>query len=496
MRIAIVYPPLKSDKGVALLTQNRQFQWFSRPTYIFPVVPATAATMLKNAGHDVLFLDAIASEMSVDEFERKLIAFEPDLVVMETKTPVVKRHWKWVARMKETLPFFTRIVLVGDHVTAMPEESMENCPVDFILSGGDWDFLLKNLVEADFNSSLLEPGVWYRENGEVKSTGSFRLDHDLNSAPWIDRDLVNWKLYARKNGNFNRTPGTYIMSGRDCWHAKCTFCSWTTLYPTYRTRDPVDVVDEIEMLVKKYGVREIMDDSGSFPVGEWLKTFCGEMIRRKLHRKVRIDCNMRFGRLEYADYRLMRRAGFRLVLFGVESANQSTLDRFAKALKVEDVEKGAAWASKAGLDVHLTFMFGHAWEGPAEIANTVRLARKLLANGHAATLQCTLTIPYPGTPLFRELKESGGLSTLDWDEYDQRTAVAITPFASEAEIKAAIREVYRGFLQPRAIWHLFRRNLFDVSFYWRGIKYLKGHLTDFSSKERNGVKNGNMEQNR
>ena len=108
MRVAIVYPPLKSDKGVALLTQNRQFQWFSRPTYIFPVVPATAATMLKNAGHDVLFLDAIASEMSVDEFERTLIAFEPDLVVMETKTPVVKRHWKWVARMKEMLPFFRR----------------------------------------------------------------------------------------------------------------------------------------------------------------------------------------------------------------------------------------------------------------------------------------------------------------------------------------------------------------------------------------------------
>ena len=495
MKVAIVYPPLKSDKGVALLTQNRQFQWFSRPTYIFPVVPATAATMLKNAGHDVLFLDAIASEMSVDEFERTLISFEPDLVVMETKTPVVRRHWKWVARMKEMLPFFPRTVLVGDHVTAMPEESMENCPVDYILTGGDWDFLLETLVRSNFDPSLFETGVWYRENGAVKSTGPFRLDHDLNSTPWIDRDLVNWKLYAKKNGNFKRTPGTYIMSGRDCWHAKCTFCSWTTLYPTYRTRDPIDVVDEIETLVKKYGVKEIMDDSGSFPVGEWLKTFCGEMIRRKLNRKVRIDCNMRFGRLEYADYRLMRRAGFRLVLFGVESANQSTLDRFVKALKVEDVEKGAKWASRAGLAVHLTFMFGHAWEGPGEIANTVALARKLLANGHAATLQCTLTIPYPGTPLFKELKETDGLATLDWDKYDQRTAITKTPLASEDDIKAAIREVYRGFLQPRAIWHLFRRNLFDVSFYWRGLKYLKGHLTDFSNKGKNGAENGNVEQN-
>jgi radical SAM superfamily enzyme YgiQ (UPF0313 family) len=75
----------------------------------------------------------------------------------------------------------------------------------------------------------------------------------------------------------------------------------------------------------------------------------------------------------------MRKAGFQFVLFGVESANQNTLDRFCKALKVEDVLEGARWATEAGLDVHLTFMFGHAWEGPAEIAATVALARKLLA---------------------------------------------------------------------------------------------------------------------
>ena len=188
---------------------------------------------------------------------------------------------------------------------------------------------------------------------------------------------------------------------------------------------------------------------------------------------------MRFGRLTFEDYRLMRQAGFRLVLFGVESANQETLDRFCKKLTVADVEQGAAWASKAGLAVHLTFMFGHAWEGPAEIANTVALARKLLRNGHAATLQCTLTIPYPGTPLFRELKASDGLTTLDWDEYDQRRAITKTPQATEEQIKCAIRSVYRGFLQPCALWHLFRRNLFDFGFYYRGFRYLIGHLLDF-----------------
>ncbi len=479
MRVAIAYPPLPSDKGVPLLSQNRQFQWFSRPTYIFPVVPATAATMLKEAGCEVLFLDGIAREMSEAAFEAALSDFSPDLVVMETKTPVVKRHWRWVSRLKEIFGGGLKIALCGDHVTALPEESMENSPVDFILTGGDWDFLLKNLALSGFDPARFEPGIWYRNGSGAANTGAFKLDHDLDSAPWIDRDLVDWKLYSVKNGNFKSTPGTYIMAGRDCWHAKCTFCSWTTLYPRYRTRSPQNVVDEIEQLVGKYGVKEIMDDSGSFPAGGWLREFCTLMIARGLNRRVRIDCNMRFGRLGYDDYALMRKAGFRLVLFGVESANQETLDRYCKALTPQDVENGAMWASKAGLDVHLTFMFGHPWEGPEEIEKTVRFARRLLACGYAATLQCTLTIPYPGTPLFAELKANGGLATLDWDDYDQRKAVMLAPKATEATIKRAIRDVYRGFLQPRALYHIVRRNLFDIGFYVRGFKYLRGHLLDF-----------------
>ena len=300
MRIAIAYPPLKSEKGVALLTQNRQFQWFSRPTYIFPVVPATAATMLKKAGHEVLFLDGIASELSPEAFDSKLAAFRPDLVVLETKTPVVKRHWKWIAEHDY------KSVLVGDHVTALPEESIEKPGVWAVIPGGDWDFGLLDFLAA----------------GCPKGVQPFALKDSIADAPWIDRDLVHWELYAEKNGNFRRKPGTYIMSGRDCWHGKCTFCSWTTLYPRYRVRKVKDVVDEIEMLVSKYGVKEIMDDSGSFPVGQWLTDFCNEMIVRGLNKKVRIDCNMRFGRLTLDDYKLMRKAGFQFVLFGVESANQ------------------------------------------------------------------------------------------------------------------------------------------------------------------------------
>jgi radical SAM superfamily enzyme YgiQ (UPF0313 family) len=225
-----------------------------------------------------------------------------------------------------------------------------------------------------------------------------------------------------------------------------------------------------------------MDDTGSFPVGNWLNTFCELMIERGYHRKVTIDCNMRFGRLKEMDYALMKKAGFRFMLFGLESANQATLDRLVKGLKVEDILAGARAASRAGLDVHVTVMFGYPWETKAEIDNTVRLARELLKHAYAYTLQVTLVIPYPGTPLFKEMQTSNLLTTSDWDEYDMRRNV-MKGQVSEEDIKEAIRCVYRGFMQPMAVINKLihtRHPVDDMKFYWRGFKSLLGHLKDFS----------------
>lgn len=481
MRVAIAYPPLHSGKGVPLLSQNRQFQWFNHPTYIYPVVPACAATMAKKAGHDVSWLDGIAEEWSDDEFVARLLAADPELVLIETKTPVITAHWRWIDRLKDKLPGIT-FVLAGDHVTAMPEESFGKCRVDYVLTGGDYDFLLVNLVEHILKRAPLESGIWFRTNGKISNSGTFVCGHDLKALPWIDRDLTRWKLYSVLNGNFRRTPGTYVMAGRDCWHGKCTFCSWTTIYPNFRTRDPIDVVNEIGELIEKYHVKEVMDDTGSLPIGNWLKTFCNEMIRRGYNRKISMDCNMRFGALSFEEYRLMKEAGFRFVLFGLESANQATLDRLNKNLKVEDITAGAMAASKAGLEVHVTVMFGFPWETLEDTARTVALARSLMINGYARSLQVTLVIPYPGTPLFREAKEEGWLVTENWDDFDMRMNV-MRGTVPEARIKEAIREVYRSYMHPKAVWKRLvntRHPVDDLKFYLRGTKALFGHLRDFT----------------
>lgn len=457
MRVALCYPPIPSPKGVPLLSQNRQFQWFSHPTAIYPVVPASAATLLRARGHEVLWLDGIARGMTPETFWEALCTWAPEAVFLETKTPVVRFHWAWVRELKQRLPQ-VKVVMGGDHVTALPEETLRAAPVDAVLRGGDYDFALLSWVEG-------------RE-----------APVELAALPPIDRELTRWRDYAFRNGNFARTPGAYIMSARDCWHGKCTFCSWTTLYPTYRVRPVGQVLDEVGALIA-LGAREIMDDAGSLPVGPWLKEFCEGMIARGYHRRVRMDCNLRFGALGPEDYRLMRRAGFRLVLFGVESANQATLDRLNKRLTVEQVREGARWASAAGLSVHVTLMFGYPWETHAEALRTAELGRELLRLGHAETLQATWLVPYPGTPLFRELQASGGLLTEDWAAYDMRSPVMRCPL-TEAEIRGLVSHAYRGFLQPRVLLRralgALRHPMASAPFLLRGAAALAGHLRDFA----------------
>lgn len=68
MKIAVSYPPLENVKGTPLLGQNRQFQWFNSPTYIYPMVPAYAATLLKSKGYEVIWNDAIAEEWTFQEY--------------------------------------------------------------------------------------------------------------------------------------------------------------------------------------------------------------------------------------------------------------------------------------------------------------------------------------------------------------------------------------------------------------------------------------------
>jgi radical SAM superfamily enzyme YgiQ (UPF0313 family) len=481
MRVSISSPPISDITGTPMISQNRQYQVFSEPTYIYPCVPAYAATLLDKAGHEVIWDDAIAEGRTYGQWLSEIGKKAPELLMIETKTPVVKRHWRAINDVKEISPD-TKVVLVGDHVTALPSESMENSEVDFVLTGGDYDFLLLNLAEwLEGRAKVLEPGIWYREDSGLKNTGKFQTSHDLNSLPLIDRDITKWWLYSEKNGNYKRTPGTYTMVGRDCWWHGCTFCAWTVLYPNFRVRKPELLVDEIGRLIERYGVKTVFDDTGTFPVGNWLRKFCKLMIERGYNREIDLSCNMRFGALSLEDYELMKKAGFRMLLFGLESANQETLDRVNKGLTVDQIADSCKKAKQAGLEPHLTIMVGYPWESAENAWKTFELAKYLFEKGWAGTLQVTIVMPYPGTKLFDECRRENSLTTLDWDDYDMRKLVMKCEI-TEKDVKEMTRRIYKLYFNLGYMLHKLAsiRSFDDIHFIGKGGKKIFGHLKDFS----------------
>ena len=264
------------------------------------------------------------------------------------------------------------------------------------------------------------------------------------------------------------------------------FCSWATLYPTYRVMSPDRALDEVGFLIENHGIKEIFDDTGTFPAGVWLREFCEGMIKRGYNEEIYFDCNARFRVLKPEDYRLMKKAGFRMLLFGLESTSQETLDRLNKGISVQDIIDGCKWAKEAGLEPHITIMVGYPWETRDELLETLKLVKILMEKGWALTLQSTIVMPYPGTRLYEESLANDWfrIDPKDYDRFDMTEPVLKTSDMSAEDVIDICDSVYRVFLSPKYVLrHLSRiRSVRDLKFTARGFSKVLGHVKDFARK--------------
>ena len=518
MRVAISFPPFESDKGIPLLSQNRQYQVFStrdssgsgllgvlnkfvgnNATVIFPVLPALAATLLEKTGHEAVWLDGIAEGWTWDEYCRQVESAQPDLMMIETKTPSALAIYRCISDLKNRFPAM-KIALVGDHITAFPEEPFLYCPVDFTIRGGQFDFAIVGLANHLSRGDDLGGGIFWNENGDIHNSGvNPNPPIPVEVRPHIDRELVNWKLYARRNGNFLKL-GTYGwatgVTDADCWWRRrvpggpkrggggCTFCSWTSMLPVFSVRPVDDYLDELEYLAS-LGVEEVFDDTGTFPVGRWLRDFCSGFRERGLHKVLMMGCNMRADALTAAEYEMLASANFRFILYGIESASQRTLDLLNKGTTVQQQWDSVRWASEAGLEPHATCMVGYPWETLDEARRTVDYTRECFDRGWINTLQGTIVIPYPGTQLYAQARENDWLrfdGPENWRRFDMREPVLKSPIPDE-QILGLVRSLYTSFLTPRYITRklgaAFKSRDHFRYYVVRGSKYLVGHLLDF-----------------
>ncbi|AFR71841.1 Fe-S-oxidoreductase [Brachyspira pilosicoli B2904] len=423
-RVCITYPPFEYNKGFPLMSLNRQFQWVRNFSCNYPILPAYAATLLKNNGYDVFFIDTVARKMDIIDWLIQIDKINPQLIFFEATTATINYTWDTIDAIKDKYKN-AYIVLAGDHVTALPEESFDKSEVDFVITGGDYDILLLSIVNHINNGEKLKEGIYYRTSqGNIRNTGKCKLDYPLDRLPFIDRNLTNWKLYSKENEYYKKTPATFIMSGRGAVFSNYNCAASNILFNNVRLRNPINVVDEIEYLYKRYGIKEFVDVTVSFPMGEWLSLFCQTMIERKLNKKVYIDCHMYFTDLDYHYYKMMKKAGFKTLIVTFPSANTKTLEKlFPSYTSIDSVIKSIKMARKAGLFIDMMVNIGYPWENEDDIIATYDVIKYLMTSGYINTMNTSIFVPYPGTNIFNYCKENNYINTDNWFEYDMRSSV-------------------------------------------------------------------------
>ena len=498
MRVAISYPPIVNDIGQkAMVSQNRNVQYFQKPTYLLPVIHGQAATALKNAGHEVLWDDGNAQLKSYEKWFDDLVAWNPDVIVFESTTPVMKFYWKVSKLLKEKLPK-SIIVMTGYHSMRKPEETLAESATDVVLRSNNLDFVLLRLV----NEMAANPfwrittdieGLTIRTSeSESRSTGSFIQVEPLDNTPLVDRDLVRWKDYAYENGNYLQTPGTYASSViRDCMFGKCTFCRYNGPDLTFSMMSVERSLDEYQTLIEKYGVREIFDDSGVWYRGREARQFAQGIIDRGLHKKnCYFGINTRFEYLDEETIKLMAKANFRFVLLGFEAADDETLMRLNKGYQMEHVEKCLTWMTKYGLHPHLTIMVGYYWQTREQLDLTVKTVKDLMHRGLARTLQVTLCTPLDFTPYHQECIDNGVLLTEDYNDHDMSKLIVRTPMSHDEYYKA-VREMYAISFSPkfilRQVRFLFSGRKRDWQFLFtygiRALRRVRQHIFNLTRNE-------------
>ncbi|MBU2648535.1 B12-binding domain-containing radical SAM protein [bacterium] len=458
MKVAISYPPILNTLGQkAMVSQNRNVQYFKTPTYLLPVIQAQAATWLKQLGYDVYWDDGNSQLKTYENWLQDLVNWKPDVVVFESTTPVMNFYWKTVNELKTRLPSVT-IIMTGYHSMRKPAETLEKSKTDIVLRSNHIDFVLAKLIpwldeHSDWHVNCPIEGLTFRDDaGAIKYTGNFKQVEALEKSPDVDRDLVQWKNYAYENGNYLQTPGTYATSViRDCMFGKCTFCRYNGPDLTFSMRPVQQSLDEYQRLIEDYKVREIFDDSGVWYRGKEAREFAKGIIDRGLHKKgCYFGINTRFEYLDEETLRLMGKANFRFILLGLEAADEETLLRLKKGYQLQYVERALTWMTKYGMHPHLTIMVGYYWQTQEQLDRTVELVKSLMFRGLARTLQVTLCTPLDYTPYHQECIEKGVLLTDNYDDFDMSKLIVKTPIHHD-QYYEAVRKMYSIAFDPRFV---------------------------------------------
>ena len=413
------------------------------------------ATVIRDSGHGVRVIDALAQDMT---FDRVLdIIGDFDMVVILTSVMTFTEDVVIMRRLKERHPR-VKTVIYGAIATFMPEYCLKHEEVDFaVRREAEWalrDFLAA-YAQGD-NAWRDTPGLVFRDNGSIRVNDYYPFIQSLDDLP-----LADWSLLPASRRYFNpsikRYPYVTDLTSRGC-PGQCIYCMAPGFYgKRVRARSPENVLDGFRRHIAA-GKREIYIRDEMFTTSKKrVKAICEGMIAEGMD--LTWLCSATVTSLDYETLALMKRAGCHTLKLGVESGSQEVLDNIKKNLKVEQTERVFAWCRELGLMTHAHMLIGSPGETPATLRQTLRFLKRI----KPTTVTFGVITPFPGTPLFdrvtdkyAHLKHEYGLelSDLHTTGYYTDAFCDIPPDELGDWIKWAYRKFY---LRPSYIWDWLKR---------------------------------------
>ena len=407
MKILLVNPPW-GENAVRAGSRWPHTAEISDVYMPFPFFQAYAAALVLEQGHEVLVVDALAEKIDHEEFMRRVTAFGPDVIQMETSTPSIYEDYRYADLFRTETN--ATVVLCGPHATVFTEEAARHA--DFVLCG-EYEQIFNELIEtlADGRSADGVPGLAREVDGSLARTKARPLLKDLDQLPEPARHLFDMSRYHDPAVSY---PSLQFLASRGC-SFKCSFCLWPQVMyeEKFRARDPVKVVDEIEAAVARYEPTAIYFDDDTFTIGRSrVLKLCEELKRRGLF--MEWGCMAHTQTVDREVLETMRDAGCTLIKYGVESGNAGILETIPKATTTDRVKAVFALTKEVGIKTHATFTFGLPGETKETIEETVIFARSIAAD----SVQFSIVAPFPGTRLYEKAEQEGWLTTRDWRAWD------------------------------------------------------------------------------
>lgn len=414
-----------------------------RPNYISHIITPPLglgylSSWLRKHGIDTVLIDALRDGLSQDALIRRILREKPDAVGI---TCLTAWYHETVALSRALVDERCRVIIGGVHPTFLPVKTLLESQADFVICG-EAEHALLELLSSGFDHRGIA-GVYARHDPPLpgRDVVMARPVACLDDLPFPDWEQIRPASYPRAphGAVVKNFPVGVVTSSRGC-PFECTFCASPGFSDRkIRFRSPENVVDEIEHLVRNYGVREIHFEDDNLTLSRAHVTgICEQILARGLKiswacpNGIRADC------VDEPMFSLMRKSGCYYVAFGIESANPGILKNIRKGESIATIRNAISIAEQVGIESQGFFIFGLPGETPATIEETIEFALE----SRLSRAQFLILDVLPGSELFGTLD---GQFTPDWTKQSYKEPEWIPAGVTREMLQKAQSRAFRRF---------------------------------------------------